>query len=129
MLNSTNIKCTLGDIMKTIKLMIGTSRLAMIQMFNGMFNKVVWASDNMETVAHYYEGAVVEIEIQLVERYRRSYIRSCQELSKYKSYGWGCARMGCPAEAAWYSFSREYLQIYLIGIREIHPDLTPWNED
>ena len=115
--------------MKTVKLMIGTSRLALLTMSNGQFNQVVWASDNMETVAHYYEGAVVELEIQLVERYRRSYIRSYQELSKYKSYWWGCARMRCPAGATWYSFSRGYLHRYLIGLREIHPDLSPWNED
>lgn len=108
--------------------MIGTSRLALLTMSNCQFNQVVWASDNMETVAHYYEGAVVELEIQLVERYRRSYIRSYQELSKYKSYGWGCERMRCPAVATWYSFSRGYLHRYLIGLREIHPDLSPWNE-
>ena len=110
--------------------MICTSRLSMIQMFNGIFNKVVWASDNMETVAHYYEGAVVELEVKLLKSKQHQYIRNYDTLNAYKhGYNWGCARMRYPAGATWYSFSREYLQRYLIGLREIHPDLTQWDED
>ena len=130
MLNSTNIECNLGDNMKTIKLMIGTSQLAMIQMFNGIFNKVVWASDNMETVAHYYEGAVVELEVKLLKSKQHQYIRNYDTLNTYKrGYNWGCAKMRCPAGAIWYSFSAEYLRKYLVSIHEIHPDLTPWQEE
>ena len=37
--------------------------------------------------------------------------------------------MRCPAGAVLYSFSAEYLRKYLVGIREIHPDLTKWQEE
>lgn len=110
--------------------MIGTNRLVMQQMFRGKFNQIVWASDNMETVAHYYEGAVVELEVKLLKSKQNQYIRDQTTLGMYKhGYNWGCARMRCPAGAVWYSFSAEYLRKYLVGIREIHPDLAQWQEE
>lgn len=116
--------------MNTVKLMIGTDVSTMNKMLRGKFNPVVWASDNMETVAHYYEGAVVEIEVKLLKSKQHKYIRENTELRLYKNgYNWGCAEMRYPEGAMWYSFSREYLSKYLVGIREIHPDLTPWQDD
>lgn len=39
------------------------------------------------------------------------------------------ALMKYPPNATWYSFSREYLKKYLVNIREIHPDLSKWQDD
>lgn len=115
--------------MQTAILMIGTNKYVMQDMFNRRFNKIVWASNDLETVAHYYGGVVLEITVKLVDRYKRAYIRDGTTLHKYKNgYGWGCADMKYPPNATWYSFSREYLQKYLISVREIHPDLSPWDD-
>lgn len=115
--------------MKTVKLMIGTNKYVMQEMLNGNFNELVWASDDLETVAHYYEGVALEITVKLIDRYKRVYLRNGVTLNKYKNgYGWGCAEMKYPPNATWYSFSREYLQKYLISIKEIHPDLSPWDD-
>lgn len=116
--------------MKTVRLMIGTNRYVLNEMLKGNYNTLVWASDDFETVAHYFEGAVVEITVTLVDRYKRQYLRNMNTLSKYKNgYGWGMALMKYPPNATWYSFSREYLKKYLVNIREIHLDLSKWQDD
>ena len=116
--------------MKTVKLMVSTNEHVLQQMLEGEFNTLVWASDNMETVAHYYEGAVVEITVRLINNRKRQYLRSPVLLSNYKKpYGWGSAGMACPEGATWYSFSKEYLEQYLVDVKEIFPDLTPWHEE
>lgn len=116
--------------MQTAKLMIATNPYVYELMRGGKYNDLVWASDNLETVAHYYEGTVVEIEVYLNKSRQRQYLRSTALLHRYRRpYGWGCAEMKCPEGAIWYSFSREYLHEYLISMREIFPDLSPWNEE
>ena len=116
--------------MRVVKLMIGTNGNVAERMLKGNFNTLVWASDDMETVAHYYEGAVVEITVKLLDSKKRQYLRNGVKLNTYKNgYGWGEIPVKYPPNATWYSFSGEYLKKYLVGIREIHPDLTQWQDD
>lgn len=116
--------------MKTITLMVSTNPHVAKDMLNGHFNPLVWASDDMETVAHYYEGSVIEFTIKLVEKYHHKYLRNENELSFYKNgYGWGMISVLYPPNANWYSFSKEYLKKYIFEIKEIFPNLTPWQEE
>lgn len=119
--------------METVKLMISTNKKYGKNMLNGHFGDMIWASDNMETVAHYYEGSVIEIEIALDKRMQSEYVRDNTELAEIhktpETYRWGSAEMRCPAGAIWYSFSRNYLLKHLKSIREIHPDLSAWQDD
>ena len=75
---------------RRVKLMIGTNGNVAERMLKGNFNTLVWASDDMETVAHYYEGAVVEITVKLLDSKKRQYLRNGVKLNTYKNgYGWG----------------------------------------
>ena len=112
-----------------VTLMIGTSPYVRDRMLRGEYNPLVWATASLETVAHYFEGAVVEITVRLADSLRSKYVRDAnelQELSNADNYRWGVAEMRYPDGASWYSFSREYLESHLVFLREIYPDLTPW---
>lgn len=114
-----------------VALMIGTSLYVRDRMLNGEYNPIVWATDSLETVAHYFEGAVVEITVRLDDSLRSKYVRDAREwelISNPKTYGWGVAERHYPDGLSWYSFSREYLQKYMVIAKEIFPDLTPWQE-
>ena len=114
--------------MGKVKVMVSTNPAIRDRMLRREFNDLVWASDNMETVAHYYEGAVVELEVELCPEVEMEYVRDETELDcPTGSYTYGVALMRCPAGALWYSFSREYLLSHVVGAREVFPDLSPWS--
>lgn len=116
---------------RRVTIMIGTNPYACACMLRGEYNLLVWASASLETVAHYFEGAVVELTVQLDNSLRSEYVRGANELRELPnadSYGWGVAEVRYPDGASWYSFSREYLKTHVVSIQEIHPDLTPWME-
>lgn len=117
-----------------MKLMISSNLFYGNKMLNREFNDLVWASDNMETVAHYYEGVIVEIEIELKKEVEMEYVSNKLALSKlgvdFSDYTYGHVKtIDFPANANWYCFSRKYLEENLISVKEIFPDLTQLNED
>lgn len=113
--------------------MIGTKQAVADVLFCREFTPVVWASNNLETVAHYYEGCTVELQVRLIPEQRMEYCRSEAELDKLPGeaadYTYGFATMSCPAGAIWYSFSSRYLQENMVSAREIFPDLSKYNDD
>ena len=112
----------------TIKtLVIGTLQGYLVRFLRGDYNDVVYASDNLETVAHYYEGAVIEITVKLDLSLKREYIGSSLKLSS--DYTWGCVEPLYPKDATWYSFSKDYIKTYLVSVREIFPDLSQFCND
>lgn len=126
-----------------IKLMIGTNPHVLEKMQKGEFRPIVWASDNLATVAHYYEGCVIELTVELVEDLKQQYVASVVEILEIrpkecigdhiqefiKGYTWGCDFMKCPAGATWYSFSSGYLREHLRGIKEIRPNLDKYFDE
>lgn len=116
-----------------MKLMVSTNPAQGRKILNREFNAITWASDNMETVAHYYEGCVIELDIALDPNCRSEYIGDMDDLRALKfeasSYTWGSAEMACPKGAIWYSFSAGYLASHVISAREIFPDLSAWDDD
>lgn len=110
--------------------MVSTNEFVRDMMMAGEFNNLVWASNDLETVAHYYEGAVVELEVELDEDSGMPYVRSEAQLSvPLEEYTYGVAKMHYPVGADWYSFSGKYLKSHLVSIREIFPDLSPFVEE
>lgn len=116
-----------------MKVMVSTNPAQGQKILNREFNAITWASDNMETVAHYYEGCVIELDIALDPNLKNEYVSDMDDLQalnlKAKSYTWGSAEMACPMDAIWYSFSADYLMAHVISAREIFPDLSAWNDD
>lgn len=111
---------------------IGTNPGVFKKMAAGEFAPLVFASDNLETVAHYYEGCVVELVIELVPEWECEYVRDESEVRELKlsgPYGWGKALMRCPEGATWWSFSAEYLKRHVKKVSEIFPDLSEWFEE
>lgn len=112
-----------------VRVMVSTNPYIRDMMLRGEFNTLVWASDNLETVAHYYEGAVVELTVRLDKSLEMDYVRGRCELDvPVTDYGYGVAEMRCPRDALWYSFSRNYLLTHVVEAREVFPDLTPWED-
>lgn len=117
-----------------MKLMVSTNSRAGNQMLNGVYNEFIWASDNMETVAHYYEGCVIELDVRLNRAQHIGYISCKDDIALYgispAAYTYGMkSGMIHPAGGKWYSFSASYLRANLKGIREIHPNLSKWQEE
>ena len=110
---------------KVVKLLIGTCEKVLQNMINGDYNPIVWASDNLETVAHYWDGTTIELEVLLDQSVKQDYYAGDTPL-KYQ-HTWGCAEMLCPKNATWFSFSKEYLEQNLVSVREVFPDLSPWS--
>lgn len=113
--------------------MIGTNQAVADALFNREFNPIVWASDNIETVAHYYEGYAVELQVRMIPEQRMEYCSSKADLENLPGeptdYTYGFATMSCPANAIWYSFSSRYLKENMVSAREIFPDLSKYNDD
>ena len=83
--------------------------------------------DNIETVAHYYEGCVIEVDIDLDPALESEYAANEEGLLlPLDQYGWGKAKMRCPEGATWYSFSNWYLKSHVRSVQEIFPCLLPY---
>lgn len=80
--------------------MIGTNQAVTDALFNREFNSIVWASNNLETVAHYYEGYVAELQVRLIPEHRMEFCSSKTELDKLPGdptdYTYGFVTMSCP---------------------------------
>ena len=112
-----------------VRVMVATNPMVRDRMLRREFNDLVWASDDMETVAHYYEGAVVEMCVDLCSDVEMSYVRSSSELEvPVEDYTFGVAEMHYPAGAYWYVFSRAYLLEHASNISEVFPNLEPYME-
>jgi len=115
-----------------VKLMIGTNVQKGKDLLNKECGELIWFSNNLETVAHYYEGSVIEILVELESKKEMVYISSSKELlEEYpdRPYTYGLYETKYPVGAIWYAFNREYLMSHLKGIKEIFPDLRKYNED
>lgn len=114
-----------------MKLLISTNQRVYDLMLAGHFNPLVWASANLETVAHYYEGCVVEIDVVL-QKVGMEYVANMVELEQLgkttDTYTYGMAKMRCLKGATWFSFSANYLRKNVKSIKEVFPDLSPWLE-
>ena len=114
--------------MKTVKLITGTNVACGESLLRKEFNDLSWWSDNLETVAHYYEGKVIEIEVELHTKEEMEYTRMSEYIDVYK-YTYGHAEVTCPKGAIWYSFSGEYLKKNVVSIKEVYPDMKEFNEE
>lgn len=112
-----------------VRVMVATNPMVRDRMLRREFNDLVWASDDMETVAHYYEGAVVEMQVDLCSKVEMQYVRDASELVvPVEGYTFGVAEMHYPPGAYWYVFSRAYLLEHAMDIREIFPNLEQYME-
>lgn len=116
-----------------IKLMIATNNACGNKILQGIYNELVWASDNMETVAHYYEGCVIELDVNFDRALQQDYVDSVGQLLEkdyaLDSYKFGVRETYCPAKSTWYSISGKYLLECVITAKEIYPDLSKWQDD
>lgn len=113
---------------QTIKLMIGTNMHGGVDLLKRNFRDLSWWSDNLETVAHYYEGCALEITVTLEPEIQKSYVRCMDDCHQLHLYTYGSAEIRCPKGATWYSFSKKYLEEHMIDIKEIFPDMSEFNE-
>ena len=112
-----------------VRVMVSTNKREGARLLHGHYNNLTWASNDMETVAHYYEGCVVELTVSLEEKLRMPYVRDMSELEvPVSEYGYGFAEMKYPPDAIWYSFSRNYLRTHVLLAKEIFPDLSKWED-
>jgi hypothetical protein len=113
--------------------MIGTNVKNGEQMLKGKFNDLSWWSDNLETLAHYYEGCAVKIVVKIDPKLEMEYVRYLGTLDEIgcpiDKYTYGFIKTICPEGATWYSFSKDYLEKNIIGIEEIFPDLSSFYEE
>ena len=116
--------------MTTIKLMTGTNERVGKDLLNRKFNDLSFWSDNLETVAHYFEGSAIQITIKLNTKQEMEYVRGLDEPDfNILNYTYGKAEVICPKDAIWYSFSKKYLEENVINIEEIFPDMSEFNEE
>ena len=113
---------------RTVKLMISTNEKNGKDLIERKFRDLSWWSDNMETVAHYYEGCAMEMEVQLDSEREQEYIRCGEDCWMIDLYTYGFMKVKYPKGATWYSFSSDYLKENVISIKEIFPDLSEFNE-
>lgn len=115
-----------------IKLLTGTNDKNGECLVARRFNDLSWWSDNLETLAHYYEGAAVEITVELDPRLKMEYVRELDNIDRLNctlsNYTYGYMEVACPKGATWYSFSGGYLRAHVIGVKYIFPDLSEFNE-
>lgn len=112
---------------KTVTLIIGTNKEFRDNMSKGIYPELSWWSDNLETAAHYYDGCVMEITVEL-NGANMEYYRSIDDIiGRYYTYG--SMQVKYPVGATWYSFSGRYLRRYVVMYREIWPDMSMYNEE
>lgn len=118
---------------QTVKLMIGTNDRIGTEMLNRDFKGMSWWSDNLETLAHYYEGRAIEITVKLDFKKQMKYFREFWDLVEsgipIEEYTYGFITVICPKDAVWYSFSADYLKENVIEVKEIFPDLSEFYEE
>ena len=118
---------------KTVKLITGTNNHTGELLLKGYYSDLSWWSDNLETAAHYYEGKIIEITVELDAIKDMGHIRCTEELAKLgmniSEYEFGSAEVLCPKGAIWYSFSRDYLLKHVTKVEEIFPDMSEFNEE
>lgn len=113
-----------------VQVMIGSNSHVLAEMKSGKFNDIVWASDSLETVAHYYEGCVISLTVILDKAVAMNYVALRKDLEvPTEDYTWGFADVAYPSNSRWYSFSKTYLAKHLVGVKEIHPDLSAYFEE
>ena len=112
-----------------VRVRVATNPIVRDRMLRREFNDLVWESDDIETVAQYYEGAVVEMRVDLCSSMEMDYVGGSSELTvPIADYTFGVEEMYYPAGAYWYVFSRAYLLEHASDIREIFPNLEPYME-
>lgn len=115
--------------MEIVTIFAGTNIISGSKLLNKDFPIISWWSNNLETLAHYYEGCAVEISIKLDSNEKQEYIRDLSDLQDDSSgYTYGFEEMLYPEGAIWYSFSKSYLEKNVIEIKEIFPDLNKYSE-
>lgn len=116
-----------------IKLMTGTNIKNGDLLLKGIFQDFSSWSDNLETVAHYYEGRVIEIDIKLDLESKMEYIREKSDIDSLninpEDYNYGYIEVKYPVGATWYSFSKKYLEQHILEIKEIFPDMSKFEEE
>lgn len=114
----------------TVTIFTGTNKIQGSKLIKRKFPDFSSWSDNLETLAHHYEGMAVQITIELDSEKEQVYIREPQDLVLPASeYTYGFAEMECPKGAIWYSFGGPYLDYHVIEVKEIFPDLNAFNEE
>jgi hypothetical protein len=119
-----------SDLKTAVVLFSRTNEKAGSELIKGNFPNLSFWSNNLETLARYYEGVAVEITVELDSEERMPYVREMDELGcPLSEYTYGFAEIGCPKGAVWYSFSGDYLKGNVVDVREIFPDLSAFNEE
>ena len=112
--------------------MVGTNPKNGKDLVKGIYNDLSWWSNNIETVAHYYEGCVIQIKVRLDSDRAMKYVCNVEEANKLclslSRYTYGFDEVICPRNANWYSFNGEYLRHNVAEVKEIFPDLSEFNE-
>lgn len=117
--------------MEKVTLLIGTSKTVLEQMKHGVFNPLVFASDNLETVSHYWDGCTVAIRVKLIKQYQRKYASSISRMRNFtpEKLMWGTCKPLYPENCNWYCFTAPYLRKYLEKVWETYPDLSKYAEE
>jgi hypothetical protein len=120
-------------LVNTVKLMMGTNVKNGKQILKGQFGVLSWWSDNLETLAHYYEGYAIEITVKIDPKLEMEYVRYLDKLEEIgcsiEEYTYGFIDVICPIGAIWYSFGKDYLEKNIVEIKEIFPDLSSFYEE
>lgn len=115
----------------TVTLMTGTDIACGNKLLDGQYSDLSWWSNDLETVAHYYGGRVIEIVVELDPDKEQGYVRSIAQLDDdcipLSEYTYGFVEVRCPAGATWYSFNGDYLRTHIVSCREIYPDLREFD--
>lgn len=103
-----------------LHLIIGSSNGLYNRLMNKDFPPLLFASDNLETVAHYFEGEAIGIEIDCDPNNMMEYV-SCETdivdvVNGDEKYTWGYTDLKYPEFCNWYSFSGEYLKDHIKNI-------------
>ena len=91
------------------------------KIIEGEYNNISWWSNNYETVDHYYEGCILQLQIELTGD-EDEYVHTENESFDYNNYTYGCVEVFYPESAIWYSFSANYIKSHCISIKEISFD-------
>lgn len=103
-----------------MKLYCGTNVQNGKRLVNREFKEyLIWLSNDLETLEHYYEGSAVMVDINLKTEDMQDYVRERKEINDIKSYTYGMIETEVPKGALWFSFNERYLSKILNSISEI----------